>query len=302
MRFLLSCRVLLAVLVASVASARDREPRIRSVILPKGPDQVARPVYVAGEVVTVLRFETDVDPTGTKIAGWEGRFEPLRVTGNMVMLVPLYDLTPEDRFPLVVKMVDGTHFPFTVTADRTSVDHQVNLLWDRDYERFLRASLDLALARARLYQEKVEQHEQEDTVDHALASLLAKGAIKLTPFRERKSWLFKDEGEGTEIRIFIYTSRSRDKAAVVVSVQNNTPEPWSVLEAHLRTATKEEKRPFAMRTSEAFVRAGASGRVAFVIDAQAFEASGGPERLVLEIFRQDGLKEASVELDPSLLR
>jgi len=90
-------------------------------------------------------------------------------------------------------MVDGTHLPFTVTADRTSVDHQVNLLWDRDYERFLRASLDLALARARLYQEKVEQHEQEDTVDHALASLLAKGAIKLTPFRERKSWLFKDD-------------------------------------------------------------------------------------------------------------
>jgi uncharacterized protein (TIGR02268 family) len=299
--FLPSCSILLAVLVASAAGAKDREPQIRNVILPNGPDQVARPVYVAGEVATVLRFETDVDPTQTKLAGWEGRFEPLSVAGHLVVLLPLYDLTPEDRFPLVVTMVDGQQLPFTVTAEKARVDHQVNLLWDRDNDRYLRASLVEARIRERLSLEKVEQYEQEDTIDHALASLLAKGAIKLTPFRERKSWLIKDEGEGSEIQVFVYTSKSRDKAAVVLSVQNHNREPWSLLEARLRTA-QEEKKPFAMRTSEAFLREGASGRVAFVIDAHAFDSSEGPERLVLEIFRQDGLEEAIVELDPSLLR
>ena len=301
---LVSCRsILLVALVASIASAKDREPQIRNVILPNGPDQVARPVYVAGEVATVLRFETEVDPTRTKIEGGEGRFEPLGVAGNLVVLVPLYDLTPEDRIPLVVTMMNGKQWPFTLTAEKASVDHQVNLLWDRDNDRYLRASLANALVRERLYREKVEQYEEENTVDHALASLLAKGAIKLTPFRERKSWLLKDEGEGTEIQVFVYTSKSRDKAAVVLSVQNHDPEPWSLLEARLRAASNEEKKkPFAMQTSEAFLYEGARGRVAFVIDAHAFDASGGPERLVLEIFRQDGLKEAVVELDPSLFR
>jgi uncharacterized protein (TIGR02268 family) len=290
-----------AVLIAFVASAKDRGPQIRNIILPNGPDQVARQVYVAGEVATVLRFEKAVDPTRTKIEGWEGRFEPLGVAGNLVVLVPLYDLTSDDRIPLVVTMADGTQWPFTVTAGKASVDHQVNLLVDRDSDRFLRASLIDSRVRERIYREKVEKYEQEDTIDHALASLLAKGAIKLTPFREHRSWLLKDEGDGTEIQVFVYTSKSRDKAAVLLSVQNHNQEPWSLLEARLRTVT-EEKKPFAMRASEAFVQEGASGRVAVVIDAHAFDASQGPERLVLEIFRQDGLKEAIVELDPSLLR
>lgn len=290
-----------AVLVASIASAKDREPRIRSVILRDGPDQVAHQIYVAGEVATVLRFEKAVAPTRTKIEGWEGRFEPLSVTGSMVVLVPLYDLTPADRLPLVVTMVDGTQWPFIVTAGEASVDHQVNLVWDRDSDRFLRASLVDARVKERFYRELVEKYEQEDTIDHALAALLAKGANKMTPFHEDKSWLLNDEGDGAEIQVFVYSSKQRDKAAVVFSVQNHNPEPWRLLEARLRT-TQEEKRPFAMRTSEASVREGARGRVAFVIDAQAFDGSEGPERLVLEIFRQDGLKEAVVELDPSLLR
>jgi uncharacterized protein (TIGR02268 family) len=295
--------VLLTVLVASVASAKDREPQIRNVLLPWRPDWLARLVYVAGEVATVLHFEKEVDPAGTKMEGWEGRFEPLAVAGKVVVLVPILDLTPEDRLPLVVTLVDGTQVPFTVTADKATVDHQVNLFWDPETVKYIRADLENALGRERIYREKIEQYEEEDTIDHALASLLAKGAIKLTPFRERKSWLLKDEGDGTEIQVFVYTSKSRDKAAVVLSVQNHDRVPWSLLEARLRTATNEgKKKPFALKTSEAFLREGASGRVAFVIDAHAFDASGGPERLVLEIFRQDGLKEAFVELDPSLLR
>jgi hypothetical protein len=191
--FLSRRSVLLAVLVASVASAKDREPQIRNVLLPWRPDRLARLVYVAGEVATILHFEKEVDPAGTKMEGWEGRFEPLAVAGKVVVLVPILDLTPEDRFPLVVTLVDGTQVPFTVTADKATVDHQVNLFWDPETTKYLRAGLEDALGRERVYRQKIEQYEEEDTIDHALASLFAKGAIKLTPFRERKSWLLKDE-------------------------------------------------------------------------------------------------------------
>ena len=48
-------------LVASVASAKDPVPQIRNVTFPWRPDRLARLVYVAEEVATVLRFEKDVD-------------------------------------------------------------------------------------------------------------------------------------------------------------------------------------------------------------------------------------------------
>jgi hypothetical protein len=57
--------VLLAVLVASVASAKERVPQIRNVTFPHRPDQVARPVYVAGEIANVLHFQQNVDPGAT---------------------------------------------------------------------------------------------------------------------------------------------------------------------------------------------------------------------------------------------
>src|SRR5688572_649792 len=122
--------VLLVALVAPLVGATEREPQIRNVILPSGPDQAARPVYVAGSVATVLRFEKSVDPARTKMVGWEGRFEPLLAGGKSVVLVPLHDLTHEDRFPLVVTLKDGTEVPLTVTAEEGRVDHQVNLYWD----------------------------------------------------------------------------------------------------------------------------------------------------------------------------
>ena len=66
--------VLLAVFVASVASAKERVPQIRNVTFPHRPDQVARPVYVAGEIATVLHFEQNVDPARTKMEGpWSSR-------------------------------------------------------------------------------------------------------------------------------------------------------------------------------------------------------------------------------------
>ncbi|HEX8705770.1 MAG TPA: hypothetical protein VF815_43445 [Myxococcaceae bacterium] len=40
-------------------------PQIRNVTFPHRPDQVARPVYVAGEIANVLHFQQNVDPGAT---------------------------------------------------------------------------------------------------------------------------------------------------------------------------------------------------------------------------------------------
>jgi hypothetical protein len=128
MRNLLLLRsTLLLFLVASVAAAGEREPRVRNVYLRDDPKDEAKRVYVTGEVVTVLRFQQPCDP---KMLGWEGRFEPVECVGKRVFVEPLQDLEPEDRFRLWVTLADGTELPFTVTAlgkEWERPDQQVNV-------------------------------------------------------------------------------------------------------------------------------------------------------------------------------
>jgi len=305
MRDLLPCRsVLLALLVASVASAKDREPQIRNVTFPWRPDRLARLVYVAGEVATVLHFEKDVDPARTKMEGWEGRFEPLGVAGKSVLIIPFYDLSPEDRLPLVVTLVDGTQVPITVTADKDTVDHQVNFFWDPETMKYLRADLENALWRERRYREENERYaREENSADHALAALLANGAEDQTPFRARRAWSYT-EGD-VEVTIIVYTGKS--KAAAVVRIKNHLDRSWTLREARLTSGfdfykPSAEVRSCAMRMVPHSIPPGGSGAVAIVADKSAFLSKDGPETLALQIIRDDGLVQAFVKLDPSLAR
>src|SRR5690349_21618515 len=101
MRSLPSCTSLLLLLWASVAVATGRHPVERSLFLSQHPRDDAPRIYVAGRVATVLHFEKPCDAARTRMLGWEGRFEPLLVGGRTVVLYPLQDLTPEDRFMLL---------------------------------------------------------------------------------------------------------------------------------------------------------------------------------------------------------
>ena len=62
----------LALLLTTVdATAREREElAIRTVLLSEHPSDSTPPLYVKGKVVTVLRFETPVDPTRTRMLAW----------------------------------------------------------------------------------------------------------------------------------------------------------------------------------------------------------------------------------------
>ncbi|WP_225414253.1 DUF2381 family protein [Stigmatella hybrida] len=299
--------VLLAVLVASVASAKDREPQIRNVLLPWRPGRLARLVYVAGEVATVLHFEKDVDPAGTKLEGWEGRFEPLAVAGKVVVLVPILDLTPEDRLPLVVTLVDGTQIPFTVTADKATVDHQVNLFWDPETVKYLRADLENALKREQSYREENERYAQEaNSPDHALAALLVTGSTEQTPFRLKQTLVFKDSAYlDSEAVATVYSGKG--KVAVIVRIKNRGTRAWNLDEARLTPADgfwlpETKKLKCAVRMTPRSIAPGATGAVAIVADRSAFASASGLETLALQLIRDDGFVPVFVKLDPSLAR
>lgn len=300
MRILPPRSCLLLLLWASVAVAAGRHPIERNLFLSQHPRDDAPRIYVGGRVATVLHFEKACDAARTRMLGWEGRFEPLLVGGRTVVLYPLQDLTPEDRFLLLVTLADGTELPFTVTAhrqlfDEREVDQQVNVFADREGYDAVLSSLYASLQRERVLTEQVERYQREDSVDHALAALLAKGAVKQTPFRYIRGQLFK--GEGADI--VADTFMSRDKAALVFRVKNLHPDaPWRLMEARLKTATTWEERPFALRMEGGSIAPGTSGSLVVVVDASAFASKNGTERLVLELFRADGMQQAVVLLDP----
>jgi len=291
---------LLLVVVGALPVIKERLLGERNLYLSDHPRSEAPRVYVAGRVATVLRFEQPCDTAQTKLSGWEGRFEPLLVGGRSVLLVPLHDLAPEDRFPLVVTLADGTRVPFTVVTREERVDQQVNVFPDREGPEAMLASLYDALGRERRLEEKVERYEKEEnSVDHSLATLLAKKAESLTPFRYDKKWLLK----GEEVTLEVQRFTGRGKVALVFQVTNLDPDqPWSLMEARLLTATTGETRPFALRKDRNEIAPGEAGRIAVVVDGAAFSSKEGPEKLVLELFRKDGLQQAYVLLEKPVER
>ena len=56
----------------------------------------------------------------------------------------------------MVTLVDGMQVPFTVTADKATVDHQLNLFWDPETVKYLRADLENALKREQTYREEAD--------------------------------------------------------------------------------------------------------------------------------------------------
>lgn len=245
--------------------------------------------------------------------GWEGRFEPVECAGKMVLIEPLQALGPEDRFLLVVRLADGTEVPFTVMGATKKEgewpDQQVNVFIEPDTREALQKQLEETRQREEALWESVERYAREDTADHALAKLVASGAIKQTPFRLRRKRLITDE-KGVETMVQIYSGKA--KAAVLFTVTNHDPsKPWNLLQARLVTIRPGEepepyvfgdKKPFALRADRNEIASGESGNVAVVVDRSAFKTENGNAELLLEIYRKDGWRQAYVVLDERLTR
>ena len=282
-------------------SSHSGSPRPKSVYLSKNPKEEATELYVAGGVATTLRFPTAPDPTRTKLLGWEGRFEPLLVGGRSVVIVPLRDLAPEDRFILLVTLLDGTEIPFTVTSAKPQVDSQVDVYPDPEAPDAVRQALEEKRKEVRsLRAESHQKREEETSVEHALAALLVRNEVKMTPFKEDHKWLLSDEGTEVEISVLVPKGKiAQHKTAVIFTVTNKDPvKPWKFQTARLSTWTTRESRPFALRMTPSAIAPGSTGRIAMVTDLASFDPDRDGDRLVLEIFRDGGLRQAYVELMP----
>ncbi len=236
--------------MASVAVARGREVNVRSAYVFGRQDERVERLYVTPEAATVLRFQQPCVAAGTRMLGWEGRFEPVACAGKRVLVEPLQPLEPEDRFILVVMLADGTEVPFTlVGATREEgqwPDQQVNVFLEPDTREALQDQLKNARAREDALREDVRRFYRQDTPDHALAKLLASGAITQTPFKLRGKRVMKDE-EGVTTVVQVYAGKA--KAAVLFTVTNDNPsKPWSLREARLVTIRPgEEPRALCVR-------------------------------------------------------
>ncbi|HVG62572.1 MAG TPA: DUF2381 family protein [Hyalangium sp.] len=294
--------------MSSVALASDPHEKIviRNVMITDHPGISTSSVYVSGQIVTALRFEKDVDPTKTKLLGWEGRFEPLLVGSKVVVIQPLRDLNRDERVPLLVTLVDGTEIPFIVKPQSSEewgwTDHQVNVFKNPDSYNAVLSSLNDSLKRERkLSEENQRLKKEENSVDHALATLLLNGEVKKTPFIRRRRYRFDNEDMDIKVSVFA----GPGKAAVVVDLTNTYyGGDWKFDGAYLtRDYTHFTARPFAIRMDRSTIVPGQSGKIAVVVDESSFRTKGGgPADLALQIFRGDGLLQVAVALEHTLLR
>jgi hypothetical protein len=308
------CRsVLLAVLLASsVAMARDPYGKtvIRTEKLSDHPGNAADSVFVSGQVATVLRFEQDVDPARTKLLAWEGRFAPLLVGSKKVVIEPLRDLQRDERVPLLVTLVDGTEIAFIVRPPLNRedggwegwTDHQVNVFKNHESYDAVLSSLYDSLKKERALSEENERFKmEENSVDHAYATLLANGEVKKTPFRRKAIYRPKNEDMDMVVEVF----SGQGKAAAVVTLTNTYHgDSWKFDGAYLtRDFTSVTAQPFALRMTRSAIVPGQTGTFAVVVDKKAFEVKDGVlADLAFQIFRGDGLLQVAVALEHTLIR
>ncbi|SEU00672.1 DUF2381 family protein [Stigmatella erecta] len=314
MRDFLPCRSgLLAVLFSSavaLAGGPYGKTVIRTEKISDHPGTPTSSVHVSGQVATVLRFEKDVDPAKTKLLAWEGRFEPLLVGSKKVVIEPLRDLGRDEWVPLLVTLVDGTEIPFIVKPPFTRddggwegwTDHQVNVFKNHDSYNAVLSSLYDSLKKERELSEENERFKKEEnSVDHAYATLLANGEVKKTPFRRKVVYRPKNEDMDMVVEVF----SGQGKAAAVVTLTNTYyGDTWKFDGAYLtRDFTSVTARPFALRMTRAAIVPGQTGTIAVVVDREAFAAKDGElADLALQIFRGDGLLQVVVTLDHTLIR
>lgn len=300
----LPARFALALLLVT-AAAQAREPAVRTVLLSEHPEDFTPSVYVKGAVSTVLRFEAPVDAAKTRLLAWEGRFEPLLVGGRRVVVEPLRDLGEDEGVPLLVTLTNGRELPFLLRppgpGKRAALDQQVNVFEDPQRYEAMHSTLRDSLKRQReLAEENGRLREEERSPDHALATLLANGDLKHTPFEIGETWRLKEDG--ADIKVEVLKSETVSKAGVIFTVTNHAKTSWGLMEARLSTVSGSKPRPFALRMQQDEIAPGATGRVAIVADDSVFQSPQGLEKLALELLRSDGLSQAYLVLEWRLFK
>jgi uncharacterized protein (TIGR02268 family) len=286
------------------AMSRPRGGPVRRVLhLSMSPSSEAPEVYVTAQGVTTLRFETPCDPSRTSLLGWEGRFEPVACWGRAVSLVPLKELVVADRLLLRVTLMDGRELPFTVTTAGDAWDAQIDVYPDPDSPESVRVALKEAREHnLALEEDNQRQRREASSVDHALAALLARDEVPLTPFRAVDATSLKEGGLEINIATFVSKKQTMDKVAVVFTVKNTDRDrPWTRMQARFEAIKTQEERPVALRAVPESIEPGETSRVAVVADLSWFNLKKHGDRLAVTLFRDDGRGLAHIVLNASAL-
>ncbi|HYO68764.1 MAG TPA: DUF2381 family protein [Archangium sp.] len=223
-----------------------------------------------------------------------------------MVLEPLRDLDDGEALPLLVTLVDGTEFTFLVKPKRREewgwIDYQVNVFKDHDsYNAILSGLYDSLNRERKLSDENERLKKEENSVDHAYATLIANGDWRKTPFTRRLVYRPKNQDMDMVVEVFA----GPGKAAALVTLKNTYyGEPWTFDGAYLtRDFTHYTTRPFALRMDRTTIVPGETGKIAVVADKSAFLTDDGRlTDLALQIFRGDGLLQVFVKLERTLIQ
>jgi uncharacterized protein (TIGR02268 family) len=313
--------VLLTLLAASTAVGARPKPTAanyasvhRALFLSNEPASKVPELYVAGRVVTVLRFPQPCDRERTKLLEWEGRFEPVECAGKKVLIEPLKDLSSEDRLLLVVTLADGTELPFIITAGETRRDMQVDVYPDPESPEAVRLTLEEQRKenkrlRAQVRRQNDELASQKDEIawrdrvilseDHALAMLLARGNVPLTGLKELDKRLLREEGTEILVSTLVATEKSTNRrVAMVFQVTNtNRERPWNMQAMQVSALDTGESLSFAAQAWPIIIDPGQAGRIALVADLSSFDPAKDGDKIVFEIFRDGGRQQVYIVWD-----
>ncbi|MFY0527388.1 DUF2381 family protein [Archangium gephyra] len=263
----------------------------RHVVLSELPPGHLAEIRIAADVPTLVRFESELDPAGTRLQEQgPSLFESLDVSGRLLLLHPSAGAWLWPRLHLQVRRMDGTSLTFVLVPSPPALaDAQVDVFLHPFSPGALRAALEkvsaeheaLKLRYARSAVELARYRDDEFNPDVALAVLLLDDEASSSLLKEKPL-----EVSNTELRALLWFVRLAGRSAYVFLVTNRhrtvnwTPDGAGILHGPAR-----EPLPVIVRARPSILPPGGSGRVVLVTRTPP---SADKERYDVQILGPEG--------------
>ncbi|HEX8821066.1 MAG TPA: DUF2381 family protein [Archangium sp.] len=246
-------------------------PRRHVVLSEIPPSQVAE-IRFAADVLTVLRFESELDPTGTRLLEQDSALHAsLDVSGRLLLLHPSAGAWLWPRLHLQVRLADGTLLAFVLLPSAPAqADAQVDVFLHPATPGALRATLEkvraehaaLKLEHARSLAELARYHEDEFNPDVAIAVLLLNDEASRS-FLKAQGAPFIVSSDDVHARIWLVRLAGRSAYVFLVTNRHLTKD-WTLLQGSILDGRTEEPLPVTVRARPSTIPPGGSGRVVLV--------------------------------------
>jgi len=252
-----------------LAAPLELPPRRYIVLSELLPGQVPELRIAAGRS-TVVRFESELDPAGTRVqARSPSPFESFEVSGRVLLLRPSADAWLWPRTKLDVQLGDGTSLPFVlVPVTPEGADLEVDVFLAVSSPGALRVALaELRAEHEHLLSEYSRQRaelqryrEDEFDPDVAIATLL------LDDEASRYLLEYVDgDMSNQDVGAKVWRVHLAGRTAYVVDVKNrHRKEDWTLQQAMLLNERTRESRRFIVRSRPSSISPGGGGRVVLV--------------------------------------